>query len=722
MDNCTLDGIMFTAKLVLLSLVLFSAKVSSESYLAKCCPPGQIFSGHATVKCVSVPSSKIELVFQWNATAEFQGLPRCDEPEDITTTPLDDFNSSEFLEVPACLEILHEQITGESIVIVVHCRSNKDRQVKAINTFFPQLAYVKKCCPHGTIFDRRTKACVPQLSKSDSLVIFLQNGSADADLVIIATEAGWPCNGPIIDYEIDEDDIFLRNGTYSVMVPILKNNLVVKEEVFVTENSACLDTTLGSVSNRRLLARVCRNPEFCDGNACIRKCCAEGEFFYANGCSQLAPKEPKEFYQALTSAVNQTKLSAFNMSKEYGVLIGKTCKYGMYPVDPKEEEWWLTSEGHVIADGDEIYDQNNYCMDIFYNKSESDHAFHLFICFDAPAPQEQDSVRFHLNTALEVTSCAFLLMTLLVYACLPSLQNLHGKTLMCHVGSLFLAFTCLVIIPWIMPDVDEEEQNATITCRSLAYTMLFCFLSSFSWLNVMCFDIWWTFGGLRGSTITKAHGHRKRFLLYCLYAFGFSLLVSSLAIVADSTDILPYYLQPDIGYTSCWFTQQPSSYGEMTFFIGPVTIQLISNMAFFILTSVHCNKVKAEIKRVTTDPMDPRSKRFHSDRSRFVMNIKLFTVMGISWIFEVVSFFLKKYVNYWHDAFFYASDVFNCLQGVLIFILFVLKLRVYNALRRRLGLDTKKKSTPTCNATTILQDPYKVRKSLSATKMPARKM
>jgi hypothetical protein len=99
---------------------------------------------------------------------------------------------------------------------------------------------------------------------------------------------------------------------------------------------------------------------------------------------------------------------------------------------------------------------------------------------------------------------------------------------------------------------------------------------------------------------------------------------------------------------------------------------------------------------------------------RFIMNIKLFIVMGISWCFEVVSFFLKKYVHYgitWHDVFFYASDVFNCLQGLLIFILFVLKLRVYNALRRRLGWDTKKK--PTCNATTTLQDPYKVRKSVS---------
>lgn len=120
-------------------------------------------------------------------------------------------------QVPACLEILHEQITGESAVIVVHCRSNKDRQVKAINTFFPRLANVKKCCPHGTIFDRRTKACVPQLSKSDSLVTFLQNGSADADLVIVATEVSATCKGgPIVDYEIDEDDIFLRNGTYSV--------------------------------------------------------------------------------------------------------------------------------------------------------------------------------------------------------------------------------------------------------------------------------------------------------------------------------------------------------------------------------------------------------------------------------------------------------------------------------------------------------------------------
>lgn len=101
---------------------------------------------------------------------------------------------------------------------------------------------------------------------------------------------------------------------------------------------------------------------------------------------------------------------------------------------------------------------------------------------------------------------------------------------------------------------------------------------------------------------------------------------------------------------------------------------------------------------------------------RFVMNVKLFVVMGMSWICEVVSFFLRKYLDHvhWNQVFFYTSDVFNCLQGLLIFILFVLKTRVYQALRKRLRLDTKKKPTPTCNATTTLHDPYRVRKSASS--------
>lgn len=76
---------------------------------------------------------------------------------------------------------------------------------------------------------------------------------------------------------------------------------------------------------------------------------------------------------------------------------------------------------------------------------------------------------YKVNTVLEFTSCAFLLITLLVYVCLPSLQNLHGKTLMCHVSSLLFAFTCLAVIPWITPGValNIKELRVTILCKAL---------------------------------------------------------------------------------------------------------------------------------------------------------------------------------------------------------------------------------------------------------------
>lgn len=122
------------------------------------------------------------------------------------------------LQVPACLEILHEPVTGESTAIVVHCRSNVDRQVKAINVSVPRFAYVRKCCPRDTIFDERTRACVSRLinNSADSLVTFLVNGSADVNFAMVITEGPPRCDGPIVDYAIDQDDVLLRNGAYLV--------------------------------------------------------------------------------------------------------------------------------------------------------------------------------------------------------------------------------------------------------------------------------------------------------------------------------------------------------------------------------------------------------------------------------------------------------------------------------------------------------------------------
>lgn len=104
-------------------------------------------------------------------------------------------------------------------------------------------------------------------------------------------------------------------------VPTFKNHFIVRE-LSVTEDKSrqyrvCLDMTPDSASDRTLVARVCEDPEFCDENACIRKCCAENEFYsYGQGCKLAVPDEPKDFYMAFAEVVKQTtKSSTFDPTK-----------------------------------------------------------------------------------------------------------------------------------------------------------------------------------------------------------------------------------------------------------------------------------------------------------------------------------------------------------------------------------------------------------------------
>lgn len=63
------------------------------------------------------------------------------------------------------------------------------------------------------------------------------------------------------------------------------------------------------------------------------------------------------------------------------------------------------------------------------------------------------------------------------------------------------------------------------------------------------------------------------------------------------------------------------------------------------------------------------------------MNIKLFIVMGVTWLLEISATLVEKLEYFW-----YVSDWFNILQGVLVFFIFVCKSKVYEAIKKRLGI------------------------------------
>lgn len=118
--------------------------------------------------------------------------------------------------MPACLEILYEQTSQESTIIIVHCRSNKGREEQTDKIPFPHLTHVRKCCPYGTVFDKSTKICVPWPGNSESFITFLRPNESHKDVKIVATEGPPRCDGAIVDYEINENDLSLQNNIYSV--------------------------------------------------------------------------------------------------------------------------------------------------------------------------------------------------------------------------------------------------------------------------------------------------------------------------------------------------------------------------------------------------------------------------------------------------------------------------------------------------------------------------
>lgn len=152
---------------------------------------------------------------------------------------------------------------------------------------------------------------------------------------------------------------------------------------------------------------------------------------------------------------------------EYGILMPKHCE--KFHLDQEEDPHFYSGiDGSLFIPGMENFHPNHeYCVDYFYYKDEVDPAvdgvkvdrlpidiyfvFELenyifqvetFVCFN-PDETEMIKLKFRIYATLLAISAAFLGTTFIVYIFLPKLLNLHGKTLVCHVFSLFVAYSFL---------------------------------------------------------------------------------------------------------------------------------------------------------------------------------------------------------------------------------------------------------------------------------------
>jgi G protein-coupled receptor Mth (Methuselah protein) len=253
-------------------------------------------------------------------------------------------------------------------------------------------------------------------------------------------------------------------------------------------------------------------------------------------------------------------------------------------------------------------------------------------------------------------SLPFLIATFLVYGIIPELRNLHGKCLMAYVFSLMIFYIGSIIAHFLRSKLYKND----IRCVMLGYSYLIGVLLCFFWLNVMCYDIWNTFYYRRG----RRRSEKSKFINYCLYAVGIPLLLILIVYFIDSTEFVSKKFRPEIGEDRCLVKKSVHA----IYIYYPITILLLINIVLYSITAFTIYRVQKETAIIRQGDSQTHSK-MKSDRNQFKLFLRLFVLMGVTWIMEVISFYLGKDLQ----ALFYITDFLNCIQGVIIFFMFVWK-------------------------------------------------
>lgn len=140
-----------------------------------------------------------------------------------------------------------------------------------------------------------------------------------------------------------------------------------------------------------------------------------------------------------------------------------------------------------------------------------------------------------------VISIPFLLVTFMVYAIIPELRNLHGKSLLCFIGCLTIYFASFTIT------LAFSIKNRSL-CTTLGYLIYYFGLATFFWLNAMCIEIFTRF--VKHSLLARKTNDHKKLIKMALFGFGIPLIFTIIVVLLDHTsmgDIVGEKFRPKIG-------------------------------------------------------------------------------------------------------------------------------------------------------------------------------
>ncbi|XP_031617281.1 G-protein coupled receptor Mth2-like [Contarinia nasturtii] len=396
----------------------------------------------------------------------------------------------------------------------------------------------------------------------------------------------------------------------------------------------------------------------CNIKPCLRLCCPLRTYqTRENGTIVCSERDGAQNFEAEVLYENSNETKLLTLDHHFAYVEGRTCK-SMY----LETEYQITHKGQIQLDENILLTHHEYCLHSKLDNETNEVDLAVLVCADQFQFSEHEP-RYIILAYCMLISVMFLCVTLFVYVVVPKLQNLQGKCLICYLVSLAVSYLLMAFI-----HLNGHNYVLPYICYPTGFIMLFSFLAAFFWLNVMNFDLWLHF---RSKSKFKQLAERKQFNLYSTYGFGIPVIFTALVFILDNFVTLPYNLRPGIGDSSCFLTNM------FLYFYLPIGFIFMINIGFFVMIALQIRHLQNDLNG--GDKSTPKCRQtLQSKREKYILFLRLFFVMGVVWSMEVVSYLIDP-----KSEFFMLTDICNTLQGLFIFILFVVNRRVFGLLKER---------------------------------------
>jgi len=376
----------------------------------------------------------------------------------------------------------------------------------------------------------------------------------------------------------------------------------------------------------------------------VQLCCPSGSAFtsteeYADhGRCEAEPRIERRCqpYQELPAWSTEWGQEEVFLCKNGGTLVPAEILYG-------PQDYYNISEEGTLSLYTDSYNYSDYCLvftdipDYYDYQEEEMTGTSIRSLYSVCYIQEEERGRIFTGIfypAAIFISDFFILITLCVYLYVRDLRKkIFGKITIGFLLNVFICYTFLGI-HYSLDLYSHKELLDTGFCKVLGFIIHHSFLGFFFWMSAMAFNVAYTFSN--SFKIKKSSSQMKSLFCNVCYAQGSALLISGVTIGMDFFGPCDYVL-PNMGKFSCFlgseFNPESSFFttSEFLYFYLVISIIMVSNVICFIITGISLISHWWQMKELQSS-ISNSGLNHHCG-----VVLKLFIIMGIPWIFDIIS-------------------------------------------------------------------------------------